>query len=345
MKLAHKLAGANFREKQLASRSATSTLPRFSRSRRQKGSEGNRNRWWQEVQGEEERSEQYSGFDGGEALDFDDSDEDDAQVDLEAVARSVGGLAWFVAQEAVSFLGGAAATLLPEAFFAENDDDDLQRSTAVPRVGSKQARRTRSMRQQADGARRSASNFVKSSANRAGWAMVRTAANGVVRGAEAAADWAGGGIVAREHVLVFVAAFCLAFRRGIASSIALLILIRAGRITLERLLGGQSIASRGAASVVNAPGTVGYPSRTKSSRRSQTAARPRRAASQPPGGSERRSKTRSPRSNKRKNRSFTPEGTAGVKSRRIKTRSAGRRRTPSDDLEDEESDREWCVVM
>lgn len=176
------------------------------------------------------------------------TDTDEALMELESVVRSLGGAVWSAVQETASLFAGAASTLLPEAF---SGDEPL--SSAGEEARSRQERAAqqggaRMVRERASGLRRGVSAFVQSSANRAGVAVARSAANGVLRGAEGAADWAGGGAVAREYVLLFIAAFCLAFKRGIGSSVALLVIIRAGRISLQRLMEGgrQARGRRGA---------------------------------------------------------------------------------------------------
>jgi hypothetical protein len=63
-----------------------------------------------------------------------------------------------------------------------------------------------------------------------------------VRGAEAAAEWAGGGLIPREQVLLAVCAYCLVFRRGLWSALVLLVAVRAGRLSLQQLgQRGQSL--------------------------------------------------------------------------------------------------------
>lgn len=297
------------------------------------------------------------GDDGEEPL----SDSDEALLEIESIARSIGGAAWGAVQETASIFAGVASTLLPEAFpLPEEDEEDSAeegeegspRRRRPSRIS--QARRARMARDRASGLRRGASAFVQSSANRAGLAVVRSAANGVLRGAEAAADWAGGGAVAREHVLLFIAAFCLAFKRGIGSSVALLVLIRAARISLQRLLeGGRTAATgrtRGDAVAGARPPhpAAAVAGASASGRREATRAVPtrggRRAAS---SGKVRSRPTRSRPSEaeKRERGSRRTVPAAGAGRARAKRGMQGRRRRPVvDDFNDSDSDG-GCTVM
>lgn len=174
-------------------------------------------------------------------------DEDEALVDLQEAVRSVGGAAWRTAKQTGSLLTETAAGIFPEAFPGEEaagepemvrraaNEHGWWREGGEPGPTPSAVERTRTARERAETARRAAASFAQSSANRAGLAVVRSLANGVLLGAEAAADWAGGGALAREYVLLFVAAFCLVFKRGVGASIALLVFVRAGRIALQKL--------------------------------------------------------------------------------------------------------------
>lgn len=223
-------------------------------------------------------------------------DEDEAMVELEEAVRSVGGAAWRTAKQAGSLLAETATGLFPEAFLGEEmaGEPEMARRAATEhgwwREGGEAGptpsavERTRTARERAETARRAAASFAQSSANRAGLALVRSLANGVLLGAEAAADWAGGGALAREYVLLFIAAFCLVFKRGIGASIALLFFVRAGRIALQKLEPGgrasERAATMGPKSALGRAGvssTAAAPSRRGSRDEEKKRRRPRRS--------------------------------------------------------------------
>lgn len=182
--------------------------------------------------------------------------EDEALVELEETVRSVGGAAWRTAKQTGSLLAETAAGLFPEAVPGDEaaGDPEMVRRAATEhgwlREGGEPGppppvvERARTARERAEAARRAAASFAQSSANRATLALVRSLANGILLGAESAADWAGGGALAREYVLLFIAAFCLVFKRGIGASIALLFFVRAGRIALQKLDPGGRASER-----------------------------------------------------------------------------------------------------
>lgn len=187
----------------------------------------------------------------------DSADGEDVLLELEEAAKSVGGAAMLVARETAAFVSETAAGLFPDVFPADSiggvsASAEQQRQRRVRQAGrtaaapppgggdraraTEQARRARAVRERAGGVRRAATGFAQSSVNRAGFAVAQSVVNGVLKGAEAAADWAGDGALAREYVLLIIAAFCLVFKRGIGAAVALLILIRFGRITAQKLV-------------------------------------------------------------------------------------------------------------
>ncbi|CAN0179065.1 unnamed protein product [Scytosiphon promiscuus] len=191
---------------------------------------------------------------------------DDVLLELEEAARSVGGAALHVARETAAFVAETAAGFFPETFPANGGGGrgvtsapgEQERWRRRTRVGQRVrddadtrgasgggggcagdtdgAPRARAVRERASGARRAASGFAQSSVNRAGFAVAQSVANGLLRSAEAAADWAGDGALAREYVLLFIAAFCLVFKRGVGAAVALLVVIRFGRTAAQRLV-------------------------------------------------------------------------------------------------------------
>ena len=188
------------------------------------------------------------GRDGG------DGDAEDVLLELEEAAKSVGGAALLVAKETAAFVSQTAAGLFPNAIPDEDEDggrgngsasvDQQRRRRARPAVGGagggggdgRQGRRARAVRERAGGVGKAATGFAQSSVNRAGFAVAQSVANGALKGAEAAADWAGDGALAREYVLLFIAAFCLVFKRGVGAAVALLVVIRFGRTTAQKLV-------------------------------------------------------------------------------------------------------------
>lgn len=184
------------------------------------------------------------GHDGG-------SDGEDVLLELEEAAKSVGGAALLVAKETAAFVSQTAAGLFPNAF-PEKDGGgssssvEQQRRRRVRQSGggvvgdgardAGQRRTARAARDRASGVGKAATGFAQSSVNRAGFAVAQSVANGVLKGAEAAADWAGDGALAREYVLLFIAAFCLVFKRGVGAAVALLVVIRFGRTTAQKLV-------------------------------------------------------------------------------------------------------------
>lgn len=233
-------------------------------------------------------------------------DGEDVLLELEEAAKSVGGAAMLVARETAAFVSETAAGLFPDVF-PEDSRGGVSASTerqrqrrmrqagrtaAAPPPGggdraraTEQARRTRAVRERAGGVRRAATGFAQSSVNRAGFAVAQSVVNGVLKGAEAAADWAGDGALAREYVLLIIAAFCLVFKRGIGAAVALLILIRFGRITAQKLVAEGWKMERakrareregGERSVAPGGGATSYRRDTPSARNTATAASGRR---------------------------------------------------------------------
>lgn len=348
-------------------RQAASGRPRYPDSRKRDRAAATANR---KVGGQKTRAQPYGGVGSRGLFGFEDdgeeplSDSDQALLEIESIARSVGGAAWGAVQETASVFAGIASTLLPEVFPLPQEGEEDSAEEGAEGAPSRQRRRparisqkrrTRMSRDRASGLRRGASTFVQSSANRAGLALVRSAANGVLRGAEAAADWAGGGAVAREHVLLFIAAFCLAFKRGIGSSVALLVLIRAGRISLQRLLeGGQAAATKrtgedtaaGARSPrVAAVAAAAGGSTSGSGRREPTSSRGGRR-NVPSGKPRRRPTIRQPsKTEERERRSRRTARAARAGRTRAKRGMQGRRRRPvADGLDDSDSDG-GCAIM
>ncbi|CAM9496910.1 unnamed protein product, partial [Discosporangium mesarthrocarpum] len=183
------------------------------------------------------------------------------QDDLEALTRSAGSALRALKQETVSLAMGVLAVFFPDSTLdSAGGRGDRRGWPSGASGGRSHAHSSRGTSQDRSGVRRGegsstrgeevswpemsdegegvvgVSGFLQSSANRAGVAVVRGVVNALVRGAEAAAEWAGGPLFAREHVLVAVASFCLVFKRGVGSSLALLVVIRAGRLTLQRVL-------------------------------------------------------------------------------------------------------------
>lgn len=188
---------------------------------------------------------------------------DDVLLELEEAARSVGGAALHVARETAAFVAETTAGFFPETFpangavgtrgRASTPEEQQQYHRRRTRMGGQAggadagdgdggvddvegAQRARAVRERATGVRRAASGFAQSSVNRAGFAVAQSLANGLLRSAEAAADWAGDGALAREYVLLFIAAFCLVFKRGFGAAVALLVVIRFGRSAAQKLV-------------------------------------------------------------------------------------------------------------
>ncbi|CBJ28401.1 hypothetical protein Esi_0104_0072 [Ectocarpus siliculosus] len=139
-------------------------------------------------------------------------DDEDVLLELEEAAKSVGGAALLVAREAAAFVSETAAGFFPPPA-ADNDNDGGRSASpsAAGRAGrgagggggggaqeTERSRQVRAARQRAGGVRRAATGYAQSSVNRAGFAVLQSLANGLLRGAEAAADWAGDGALARE---------------------------------------------------------------------------------------------------------------------------------------------------
>lgn len=310
-------------------------------------------------------------------LDFGDKGEmsdEDALLELEDAARTVGGAAWVAARETAGFVTAAASGAFLGAFPREYGDYERGDGTsASPARGGTGApsqsrrpkgrqpsrgeseRRAKEMRERASGVSRAATGFAQSSVNRAGMAVVSSAANGVLRAAEAAADWAGGGTLAREHVLLFIAVFCLVFKRGIGASVALLVVIRAGRISVERLLAegfrrehvrrmarggvGVSGAAAGPVGAGSAPSQTGGipPTRRRRSPAGKTTSA---------GASERRATAGAGQATRRPTAS-QKEGTKKARRGRPKPvpkkRERGKRKPLWDESDDESN--KGCVVM
>ncbi|CAM9258393.1 unnamed protein product [Ectocarpus sp. 8 AP-2014] len=144
-------------------------------------------------------------------------DDEDVLLELEEAAKSVGGAALLVAREAAAFVSETAAGFFPPPPAADNDGGRSASPSAAGRAGrgaggggrggggggggaqeTERSRQVRAARQRAGGVRRAATGYAQSSVNRAGFAVLQSLANGLLRGAEAAADWAGDGALARE---------------------------------------------------------------------------------------------------------------------------------------------------
>ncbi|CAB1097312.1 unnamed protein product [Ectocarpus sp. CCAP 1310/34] len=176
----------------------------------------------------------------------------DVLLELEEAAKSVGGAALLVAREAAAFVSETAAGFFPPPPADDNNGGRSASPSAAGRRGqgaggggggggggaqeTERSRQVRAARERAGGVRRAATGYAQSSVNRAGFAVLQSLANGLLRGAEAAADWAGDGALAREYVLLFIAAFCLVFKRGVGAAVALLVVIRFGRIAAQKLV-------------------------------------------------------------------------------------------------------------
>lgn len=311
-----------------------------------------------------------------------DGDDEDALAELGDAAKAVGDVALLALQETAAFVTGTAEGLFPEAFpdFKEDENSSAngRGSRRKPRsvrreagegggragesLKTRRARRTRAVRERAGGVRRALAGFAQGSANRAGLAVARSAANGALRGAEAAADWAGGGALAREYVLLFVAAFCLVFKRGVGASFALLVVIKASRVTLQRLVSetwagerswGADSKGGGApqpqpAGATAGPSSAGV-SAPRSGRRSASAASsPRRRNEAKDTGEKRRRRTTTtttiPKRNEGKAGRKKNAGSGAKKPARSNKGGKGKRRKPLWDESDDEFDK-GCVLM
>lgn len=292
-------------------------------------------------------------------------DGEDVLLELEEAAKSVGGAAMLVARETAAFVSEAAAGLLPDVFPEDDRREGISasaeqrhqrrqcqagRAAAAPPAdggerarATEQARRARAVRERAGGARRAATGFAQSSVNRAGFAVAQSVVNGVLKGAEAAADWAGDGALAREYVLLIIAAFCLVFKRGVGAAVALLILIRFGRITAQNLVaegwkmerakrararaGGERSVARG--------GGATYPRDTPSARPTATAAANGRRRRQEQGAKTEEKRRRRPKNTAKAKRNPAP-------SRR--RRDEKRPRKPLWESDSDNDDDRGCVV-
>jgi hypothetical protein len=77
-------------------------------------------------------------------------------------------------------------------------------------------------------------DMVTSPSSKAAAGILGRAASAGIRSVEAAADWAGGGVIEGEHVILGISLFCLTFRRGIWSAAILLYAVRSARVTAQR---------------------------------------------------------------------------------------------------------------
>lgn len=293
---------------------------------------------------------------------------DDVLLELEEAARSVGGAALHVARETAAFVAETAAGLFPETFPANGSGGKgggtpeeqrrwQRRRTEMGQAGegadyggggggasgAERARRARAVRERASGVGKAASGFAQSSVNRAGFAVAQSLANGLLRGAEAAADWAGDGALAREYVLLFIAAFCLVFKRGVGAAVALLIVIRFGRSAAQKLvLEGWKMERR--ANKRRGGGGVAAASATSSSRRRDSPSA-RYGAAPAAGRRPRRGKAAAAAAAEAEERRRPRRKTGRVKqsSGRSK-RSKKRARRPLWDSESDDDNR-GCVVM
>ncbi|CAM9784106.1 unnamed protein product [Chrysoparadoxa australica] len=119
-----------------------------------------------------------------------------------------------------------------------------------------------------------------SGANSAVMAVLRSAANAAIKCAEAAAEWSGGSLIAKEHVLLFVSGFCLVFRRGLWSCLALLVTIRQARIALANAQARiPSLANRGRRSATGKVSDASKPDWAKNRPKATGTAGKRRAKS------------------------------------------------------------------
>lgn len=302
-------------------------------------------------------------FNLGDKDDYDNENSgDDPLLEIEKTARSVGGAAWLAVREAACFFAETTAGLLTETFpeggGEGGEGGDAPSASREERgrrsrqsASASRARRAAGRRAQgvvstrAGGVQRAVLSFAQSSANRAGLALACSAANGVLRGAEVAASWAGGDAVAREYVLLVIAAFCLVFRRGVGSSVALLVLIRAGRITVQRLVSEGWAAKRAGAEVA-----AGANGQTTSNTAAATGGTTKRGSNNFSGSSSAQQRSTVEKGkNRRRPKTQRVVGTNKVTPKAAKkvggsNRKDRGRRKPLWDESDDESDK-GCVVM
>ncbi len=84
--------------------------------------------------------------------------------------------------------------------------------------------------------RRVLGNTVTSSSTRAVLGILGSTATACVHSIEAIAEWAGGRLINREHIILGVCLFSLALRRGLWSTLLLILAVRTVRITAERMV-------------------------------------------------------------------------------------------------------------
>ncbi len=84
--------------------------------------------------------------------------------------------------------------------------------------------------------RRVLGNTVTSSSTRAVLGILGSTATACVHSVEAIAEWAGGRLINREHIILGVCLFSLALRRGLWSTLLLILAVRTVRITAERIV-------------------------------------------------------------------------------------------------------------
>ncbi len=79
-------------------------------------------------------------------------------------------------------------------------------------------------------------NTVTSSSTRAVLGILGSTATACVHSVEAVAEWAGGRLINREHIILGVCLFSLTLRRGLWSTLLLILAVRTVRITTERMI-------------------------------------------------------------------------------------------------------------
>ncbi|KAG5180954.1 hypothetical protein JKP88DRAFT_322597 [Tribonema minus] len=203
---------------------------------------------WRNGAGADDASYDMYGSGGG--------DDDDGESGYYSPAR--------IALDAVGALFSLTERIITGGHDPSDDEED---EAAAAGGGGGAAQRQRRRRRRQGGAsewlRRHAdgvSAALRSTAGESAGGVAAGVVRAAVSGAEAAAEWAGGGAIARERVLLGVSLYCLAFKRGLWSALVLLFAIRAARITLQEALGGGfggAAGRRGGGGARAAQGTVG----------------------------------------------------------------------------------------
>ncbi len=121
------------------------------------------------------------------------------------------------ASEAFANAASAVQTVVTSWAHPERNDDDEQS------MGLREIRRV-------------LGNTVSSSSTRAVLGILGSTATACVHSVEAVAEWAGGRLINREHIILGVCLFSLALRRGLWSTLLLILAVRTVRITTERML-------------------------------------------------------------------------------------------------------------